>query len=390
MSRRLTVLVAVLFVFLPAPAFALEDPTTSTVPEPERPPKAWILVDAGTGKVLDGLNFHEPLPPASTAKIVTALVAMQSLTFDTKVPISELAARQPALRISAAAGEEWKFGDLLYSSLLVSANDAAYAIAERAGGNLEGFQELTKEATRKMGMRDSTFNDPAGLDDESAFQDGPRASAYDLAIAARNALAIPELAQIVKLPSYSFEGPDGTPHQVINHNKLIGPTPGANGMKTGYTQRAGRTLIGTATRDGRTMIAVVLDVFDMYGWVQRLFDQGFSTSPNASGIEVLPEPVIQAAETRATALKSIPAVLGRSNVDTAARSVDNTSTGVSTATFVLRASGAMTGALFLSVAGLRIRARRRIARRRRGQHVAQRRVINQKSPRSLRRTQINI
>ena len=109
-------------------------------------------------------------------------------------------------------------------------------------------------------MQDSTFGDPAGLDDGNAYRGGPLMSAYDLAIATRNALPVPLLAHLAASPSVSFVGPDGVHHTLTNHNKLVREHlyPGATGFKTGFTNKAEHTLVATATRNGRTLIAVIL------------------------------------------------------------------------------------------------------------------------------------
>jgi D-alanyl-D-alanine carboxypeptidase (penicillin-binding protein 5/6) len=239
--------------------------TTAPPPGQPWPAKAWILVDHDTGKVLEAYDEHEALPPASTQKIMTALVATEKLTHDASFTVGTLAAGQAAMKIGMVAGEQWSLSPALHSLMMVSANDAAYALAEAASGSVEAFSADMNAAAARFGMVDSRFLDPAGFDGLEGYQGGSRISAYDLAIAARNYLSIPELAEIVGLKQYSFDGPDGKPHVLYNHNKLLSRYPGATGLKTGYTSLAGSTFVGTAQRDGRTMIAVVLNTTNMYG-----------------------------------------------------------------------------------------------------------------------------
>jgi D-alanyl-D-alanine carboxypeptidase (penicillin-binding protein 5/6) len=248
------------------------------------PAKAWVLVDADTGKVLDAFDEHEALPPASTTKLMTALVATEKLARDATFTIGAAAAAQPAMRIGMVAGEQWALGPALHSLMMVSANDAAYALAEAASGSLAAFASDMNSAAARYGMVDSRFADPAGFDDASAFGGGNRVSAYDLAIAARNVLAVPELAAMAGTPQYRFDGPDGKPHVLYNHNKLLARYAGATGLKTGYTSLAGHTFVGTATRDGRTMISVVLNADDAYGIASALMDKGFAVPSDAAGI----------------------------------------------------------------------------------------------------------
>jgi serine-type D-Ala-D-Ala carboxypeptidase (penicillin-binding protein 5/6) len=264
-----------------------------TAPPPGQPypAKAWILVDADTGKILEAFNEHEALPPASTQKIMTALVATEKLSQDATFTVGTVAAAQAAMRIGMVAGQHWTLSPALHSLMMVSANDAAYALAEAASGSLEAFAADMNAAAARYGMTDSRFLDPAGFDGLEGFNGGSRVSAYDLAIAARNYLSIPELAAMVALREYRFDGPDGAPHVLYNHNKLLARYPGANGLKTGYTSMAGSTFVGTAVRDGRTMIAVVLNTTNMYGISAALLDKGFATPPDAPGLGVTLPPV---------------------------------------------------------------------------------------------------
>lgn len=285
-SAALIAVVAFLAVLL-APSAALAQPQS---PEPS----AWIVVDADSGKVLAAKEPHTARPPASTAKLMTALTAVERLPPGAAVKVSELAAAQPASKINMVAGDEWRFEDALASLMMVSANDAAYAIAEATSGSLDGFAAALTSTAARYGMRDSTFADPAGFDDAASFGGGPRMSAYDIAISARNALAVPQLAFLGALPSLEFVDPQGATRQLTNHNKLLpgkaAGYEGANGLKTGFTRQAGNTLVATATRDGRTLIVVVLNTYDTYGWARHLLDLGFSTGPDEPGTgEQLPD-----------------------------------------------------------------------------------------------------
>jgi D-alanyl-D-alanine carboxypeptidase len=253
------------------------------------PPKAYIVVDATTGEVLLADHEHDAFPPASIAKIMTAVTAAERLPADAVINVSPLAAGQPASRINMQAGQHWPFEQAIASLMMASANDAAYAIAENAGGSLDGFVAEMNQTAHRLKMKDSTFSDPAGLDDKTSFDGGPRMSAYDIAIATRNALTVPEITKWASMRKYQFVDPTGLHRSLTNHNKMLpGSTrgyPWATGMKTGYTERAGHTLAATATRDGRTLVAVVLNTYDIYGWGAQLLDQGFAT-PSGSGTGV--------------------------------------------------------------------------------------------------------
>jgi D-alanyl-D-alanine carboxypeptidase len=176
-------------------------------------------------------------------------------------------------------GQQWTFDQLIHCLLLASANDAAIALAEQAGGSVEGFQAMFASTARSLGLADQpVLKDPAGLDGPSGVDGGNLISARDLAIAARALLAQPVLAQIVATPLYYFPGPDAVQHRLTNHNKLLLTTyPGAIGVKTGFTDRAGACLIAAARRDGRTMIAVVMHGSNPTQSAEALLDKGFAT-----------------------------------------------------------------------------------------------------------------
>jgi D-alanyl-D-alanine carboxypeptidase (penicillin-binding protein 5/6) len=251
-----------------------------TTAPPLLPPKAWVLVDADTANVLDAGNDRTPLPPASLTKVITALAAIDSLAPGvTDVPVSARAAAMPAAKISMKAGEVWKLDDTLHALMLSSANDAAVALAERVGGTVEGFQKIFAATAANLGFADNpVLNDPAGLDGPQGVEGGNLVSARDLAIAARALLAKPALAAIVATPIYRFTGPDGFHHRLTNHNYFFLSTyPGAIGVKTGYTNRAGHCLIAAAQRNGRTMLAVVMSSGNPTQAAKQLLDKGFAT-----------------------------------------------------------------------------------------------------------------
>jgi D-alanyl-D-alanine carboxypeptidase (penicillin-binding protein 5/6) len=254
---------------LPAPNF------------PGRPPAGWALVDADTGRVIASGGARVALPPASLSKVLTALVVVAALRPDTPVRVSARAAAAPPSRIGMKAGQTWRTEDALRAMLISSANDAAMALAERAGGgSLAAFQTRLAQVAQRLGLADRpVLRDPAGLDDATSVGGGNRISARDLAIVARAALAQPRIAAIVQTQEYRFTSPDGVKHRLVNHNKLLRTYRGLVGIKTGYTLRAGGCLLTAARKNGRTVVAVVLGVVDIYGSSRALLDLGFSVRP---------------------------------------------------------------------------------------------------------------
>jgi D-alanyl-D-alanine carboxypeptidase (penicillin-binding protein 5/6) len=247
------------------------------------PARAWILVDADTGNVLDGLGARTPLPPASLTKVLTAIAAINSMPPTAAIPVSTLAEAAPADKMFMKQGQVWTFDQLIHCLLLASANDAAIALAEKAGGSLQGFQAMFAATAQSLGLADQpVLKDPAGLDGPSGVDGGNMISPRDLAIAARALLAQPVLAQIVATPVYYFPGPDDVQHRLTNHNKLfLTSYAGAIGVKTGFTDRAGACLMAAARRDGRTMLAVIMHGANPTQTAEALLDRGFATPAGA-------------------------------------------------------------------------------------------------------------
>ncbi len=279
MAFALLAAVALFTVTGPAasPAFAVPGQTPAA-PPPVPPPKAAIVVDARSGAVLEANNDRSPVAVASAFKIFTALVVHRRVKPSDLVPISRRAESMPARKINVKAGQRWTADALLHSMLLASANDAAVAMAERAGGGTTaGYERLFRREARTLHLQDHpTLHDPAGLDDESSVGGGNLISARDLAIVARAFLRQPDLASVVKLPDYRFAGGDGLQHRVVNHNRFLRSYLGAIGVKTGYTRRSGYTLIAAARRDGHTLIAIVVESANPIPQASAMLDVGFA------------------------------------------------------------------------------------------------------------------
>lgn len=302
--RRVVLLAMAVVAFVAPPAAAQTEPappdasTTTTVPptmpdgSPDLQSRSWLVIDAATGAVLKGYDIHSPQLTASTVKMVTALTALRLLGPVALINVSEAAATRPARKINMLAGQQWAMRDTLWCLMLVSANDAAYALAETAGGSLEGFAAEMAETGERLGLRESTFADPAGFDHELDTLIGPSLmSAWDLAIVGRAVLADPVLAPMVASPDYAFNGPDGAPHTLTNHNKLLEWYPGVVGVKTGFTNAAQGTFVAAAERDNRRLIGVVMGApAGIYDPMVRLLDYGFTLAP-ATDAQVLPAPV---------------------------------------------------------------------------------------------------
>ncbi|HEV8353952.1 MAG TPA: D-alanyl-D-alanine carboxypeptidase family protein [bacterium] len=233
---------------------------------------AVVLADASTGRILYAHNAHRRLPPASTTKMMTAILAVEALPLDALVRISARAAvERSGAAIGLEAGDRWKVDDLLHAMLMHSANDAAVALAEAVSGSVEAFVARMNERARVLGARDTHFVTPNGR-----YHPDHLSSAYDLARIARAALAHPTVARIVALRTWQLTRPGAAPRMLINTNRLLWQVRGADGVKTGWIAESGRCVVGSATRGGRRLIVVLLNAPRMFTDAGRLLEYGFA------------------------------------------------------------------------------------------------------------------
>jgi len=246
--------------------------------------RAAVVMDAATGAVLWQRQAHRPVLVASTTKVLTAIVANDSYPAGKVLRIPEAAERVDGTRFGYRTGWLIRRDQLLTTLLLVSANDAAETLAAAwPQGGRAGFLRAMQAKAEELGCTDSTWRDPSGLD-----APGHRASAADLAILGRALLERPVLAKLVGSRGVPYRWPGGRRTVLGNHNHFVGwgRDPGALGVKTGYTTKAGSTIVAAQRRGGRTLVAVVLDTQRMYDDVRALFGYGFKVKPKV-GAEVL-------------------------------------------------------------------------------------------------------
>ncbi len=273
MSRR-TLLIVLLVVTQAAGLASGTQSHRRAAPSRQRPgPVAALLMDVRTGRILYARDIHRRWPPASTTKMLTALMALERFPEDTVVTISpRAAAARSGTAIGLEAGEQWLIGDLVRAMLMHSANDAAVAVAEAVSGSVEKFAESMNARARPMGARESHFVNPNGLHDPGHYS-----TAHDLAVIARYALRHPAFATIVGAEAWTLSRPDRPLQEFVNTNKLLRRYPGADGVKTGFTAASGHVLVASATRDGWQLLAVVLKSQEMYRDTEQLLDYGFKT-----------------------------------------------------------------------------------------------------------------
>jgi len=227
--------------------------------------RAYVL-DAVSGRVLFERNANEQSLIASTTKIMTALIVCEQCNVLDRMRIPKEAVGIEGSSMYLQEGEILTLQELLYGLMLSSGNDAAVALAIYCGGTVEGFAELMNDKARILGMRGTHFENPNGLD-----APGHYSTARDLAVLAAYAMENPIFAKTVSAKSVKVGE-----RYLTNHNKLLWRLEGADGVKTGYTQAAGRILVSSAKREGRRLIAVTIDAPDDWNDHSHLLEEGFS------------------------------------------------------------------------------------------------------------------
>lgn len=240
---------------------------------PEVTAEAWALVDGSSGAVIAGQNANERLAPASTTKIATAIVALEQGRLEDQV-VFDRESRQDLDPDSSVMGllpgEEVSLHDLLYGLMLPSGNDAAVAIAQHVGGSEQRFVQMMNAKVGELGLKDTHFVNPHGLDVDDQYS-----SASDLAALARYAMANPTFAAIVSTRQHNVQGKLQT-YQLRNGNPLLGRYEGADGVKTGYTENAWQTFVGSASRNGHRVFVALLRSRDRVGDSIALLDFVFA------------------------------------------------------------------------------------------------------------------
>ncbi len=225
-----------------------------------------ILIDGTTGRVLYEKNADGQSLIASTTKIMTALVVCEQCNVLDRMRIPQEAVGIEGSSMYLVAGEVLTIQELLYGLMLHSGNDAAVALAIYCGGTVEGFAELMNDKARSLGMKDTHFVNPNGLD-----APGHYSTARDLAVLSAYAMKNPIFAGTVGAKNVRVGQ-----RYLTNHNKLLWRVEGANGVKTGYTKAAGRILVSGAQRQGRQLIAVTINAPDDWNDHAVLLEKGFA------------------------------------------------------------------------------------------------------------------
>lgn len=254
------------------------NPVWSFSPDADLTARAAVLMDASTGKILYQKDPDLRLPPASTTKVVTAILALESgRKLTESITVSKAATRVPASKIYLRPGQTITIEHLLYGILLSSANDASMVLAEGLAGSVERYTELMTKRAHAIGAVNSHFTNPHGLTAPDHFS-----TARDLAMLFRYAMKNPVFREIVQtkissVTSNSFIKKRRVARRISvrNHNRLLWNFDGAIGGKTGYTYAAQKCFVGAVARNGVTLIVSILGARDLWGDTRKLLEYGF-------------------------------------------------------------------------------------------------------------------
>lgn len=262
----------------PVPPKALS-PLTKPIPvlpkeftPPALSAQSVVAIDLGSGSVLYQHQPHLRSLPASTTKIMTAVIALEEYQLNAPVTVTN-ADRAIGQKTELAAGETLTVHHLLYALLLDSGNDAAVTLAQHHPQGYFGFISAMNTTARRLGLTGTHFENASGIDSDQHFT-----TARDLAILTQYALTLPEFKTIVATQNYTITSIDGRfSHYLTNLNQLLGTVKGVVGVKTGWTEAAGECLVTLIERDNRQILIVVLGSLDRFGESKSLIDWIFNT-----------------------------------------------------------------------------------------------------------------
>lgn len=272
-NKRITIISLIIFVLdvclLSFVATQIKTPSCYAVSSSA---KAMCVLDKDSHRILHCKNENQPLPMASTTKVVTLITVLENCKdIDELITVNEQSVGVEGTSIYLRKDEQICVRDLLYGLMLRSGNDSATALAYHVGGSVEGFAELMNNLAKKVGTKNSHFANPHGLDDPNHYT-----SAYDLALISCYALNNQTFKQIVSTKSHVIPATNKSEKRYLtNKNRLLSSLEGCCGVKTGYTSKAGRCLVSACERENRTSVCVVLNCGPMFEESVDLLESSF-------------------------------------------------------------------------------------------------------------------
>lgn len=230
-----------------------------------------IVMEVSTGRVIYHRNAWLKMFPASTTKIMTLVLALEHGGLNETVTVSQNAFGVEGSSLYLEQNDKMPLGELLEGMILLSGNDAATAVAEHCGGSVQNFASQMTRRAKELGATNTNFTNPHGLPDVNHYT-----TAYDLATITAHGFKLPKFADIVSLQEKNYQWLHGDDKKLTTENKMLKLYRGANGVKTGYTQAAGRCLVSSAKRGDVQLVAVVLDSLLMWHDSVALLDYGFA------------------------------------------------------------------------------------------------------------------
>lgn len=270
-KRAFSVFIAIfIFLSVSVTSYAKEDLTLSA--------KSSVLLVADTGEIVYGKNENQKLPMASTTKIMTSLLALEYGNPAKEITVTDEMLKVEGTSIGLLAGDKVSLSTLVSGMLLESGNDAANVTAFAVSGGVKPFLELMNSRAKEIGMNNTSFDTPSGLDSENHYS-----TAYDMALLGACAIKNPQFLSICsKEQEAVYYGNPPYRRTLTNHNKLLSMCDGCIGIKTGFTKKSGRCLVSAVRRNNITLVAVTLSAGDDWNDHQKLFDYGFSVVKNQS------------------------------------------------------------------------------------------------------------
>lgn len=263
-----------------------------------------VLMCANNGKVLYSKNENKQLSMASTTKIMTSLLAIESAEPNREITVTKEIVSVEGTSMGLAAGDSVSMRELVYGMLLQSGNDAANTVAYVLGGSPEGFAEMMNSRAAEIGMKNTNFVTASGLDDKEHYS-----TAYDMALLAAESISNPEFAAICSKKSARLTyGNPPYSRTLTNHNRLLWSYDDAIGIKTGFTKKSGRCLVSAAERNGITLIAVTLNAPDDWNDHIAMYEYGFTVCESVGLTCDLPKIKVSGGESSSVSLQlsSVP------------------------------------------------------------------------------------
>ncbi|MGI6751470.1 MAG: D-alanyl-D-alanine carboxypeptidase family protein [Anaerovoracaceae bacterium] len=270
--RQITIIFAVTMLVLAMvqPSFSESSTDRNHGDTPHISATSAILMEVSTGRILYEKNKDQRAYPASTTKIMTALLAIENGDLDEGIKVSPKAIGIEGSSIYLEPGETILLRDLLYGLMLQSGNDAAVAVAEEIGNGMENFVSMMNSRAEAIGAKNTNFVNPSGLYDENHYT-----TVYDMALIAREAMENPLFRDVSAARSWQAQRTAGKYNFFSNKNKVVYEYNGGTGIKIGYTKRSGRTLVASSERDGMELICVVMNAPDWFQDSYKLMDYGY-------------------------------------------------------------------------------------------------------------------